>query len=211
MSSEGIDGKPNGGPKSRPESVPTPPNTAGKEFIQENLNALRPVLKGLALRLTKNEHDADDLVQDTWVRALTYAGSFDPNSNLEAWATTILRNIFFEKARKMNVRKETVLSPEIESQLRSLVEQEGHADIADLNRALEKIPPEQAEALVLVAGYGFSCDEAAQMIGCPSGTVKSRINRARASLAKLLGIKDVSEFVSSYNVSNSGTRKQPSV
>jgi RNA polymerase sigma-70 factor (ECF subfamily) len=69
-------------------------------------------------------------------------------------------------------------------------EQEGYVDLQDLRRALTKVPPQQREALILVAGAGFSYEEAAAIVGCPVGTVKSRVNRGRLKLAELLGWVD---------------------
>ena len=69
-------------------------------------------------------------------------------------------------------------------------EQEGYVDLQDLHRALTQVPPEQREALILVAGAGFSYEEAAAIIGCPVGTVKSRVNRGRLKLEELLGWVD---------------------
>jgi RNA polymerase sigma-70 factor (ECF subfamily) len=121
---------------------------------------------------------------------------FEEGTNLQAWLFTIMRNTFISQCRR-EVRE--VPDPDgLKAQaLTCPPEQDGYVDLQDLHRALSEVPPEQREALILVAGAGFSYEEAAAIVGCPVGTVKSRVNRGRLKLAELLGWVDPLEAGSS--------------
>jgi len=106
---------------------------------------------------------------------------------------TILRNTYYSQFRrqKREVRDE---DGEMSARLAVHPEQQGHADLADMKTALKQLSDEQREALMLITAEGLSYDEAAEICGCAVGTVKSRVNRARARLAELLGVESASEF-----------------
>ena len=153
-----------------------------------------PSLRAFALSLTRNMPDADDLVQDTIVKAWANFDKFTIGTDLRAWMFTILRNVFFSRKRK--TRREVEDPDEIHAN--SLFERpahDGHIAFAEFLRAFDKLTPEHREVLVLVGANGYSCDEAAQVMGVAVGTVKSRTNRARARLCELLGVKGGHEFL----------------
>ncbi len=158
---------------------------ADAEFRNLILNVL-PSLRAFAISLTNDPIRADDLVQETLVRAWSHADRFEAGTNINAWLFTILRNLFHSEYR---TRKREVEDPDgsYAERLRSAPEQQGHLDIQDLRVALARLPVEQREALILVGAEGLSYEEAAEICGCAVGTIKSRVNRARTRLAELLG------------------------
>lgn len=161
--------------------------------IQKDLAALVPNLRAFARSLCGNPHQADDLVQETLVKAWKNQSSFAEGSNLKAWLFTILRNTYLSERRK---RKHEVEDQDgiLASQLSTHGTQSGHMDFLDFQRAFSTLPPDQREALILIGAEGFSYEEAALMCGCAVGTVKSRVNRARGKLCEILGVEGASEF-----------------
>lgn len=156
------------------------------EFHQE-LAALVPNLRAFAKSLSGNADYADDLVQETLIKAWKNRSSFAEGSNLKAWLFTILRNTFLSDRRK---RKFEVEDPDgvLAGKLSVHGAQSGHMDFLDFAEAFEKLPDDQREALVLIGAEGFSYEEAALMCGCAVGTIKSRVNRARNKLLELMDI-----------------------
>ena len=148
-----------------------------------------PALRAFAISLTRNHSAADDLVQDTIVKAWTHIDKFMVGTNLQAWLFTILRNTFFSSLRK---RRREVADPEGIHAQRLFVkpDHDGKLAFADFQRAFDQLTPEHREVLILVGASGFSCEEAAEMIGVAVGTVKSRTNRARKRLAELMGLAE---------------------
>ncbi|WP_341368707.1 sigma-70 family RNA polymerase sigma factor [Yoonia sp. BS5-3] len=142
-------------------------------------------LRAFAVSLTRNPVAADDLVQDTIVKAWKGFHRYQPGTNLRAWLFTILRNTFYSDLRK--AQREQVSS---ENEIAELVTTPDHGDdriaLIDFERALGLLPPEQREALVLVGASGLSYQDAAMTCGVAVGTIKSRINRGRAKLAEIL-------------------------
>ncbi|MCW6507031.1 sigma-70 family RNA polymerase sigma factor [Hyphomicrobiales bacterium BP6-180914] len=152
-----------------------------------------PSLRAFAFSLCGNADRADDLVQETLMKAWINQNSFTQGTSMSAWLFTILRNVFYSEYRK---RRREVEDAEgtMAARLVSVPEQNGHMDLQDLRAALQKLPPEQREALILVGGSGFAYEEAAQICGCALGTLKSRVNRARNAIAALLAIETSSEI-----------------
>ena len=145
-----------------------------------------PDLRAFAISLSGKVDRADDLVQETLLRAMANISSFQPGTNMSAWLTTILRNLFRSEYRKRRyeVQDTDGLHPD------SLIvspEQHSRLEFEEFRGALASLPPDQREALLLVGACGFSCEEAATICESPVGTIKSRINRARTHLSKLLG------------------------
>jgi RNA polymerase sigma-70 factor (ECF subfamily) len=136
--------------------------------------------------LTRNSAVADDMVQDTVVKAWTNIDKFEKGSNMRAWLFTILRNTYYSNRRKARREVSDVDGVFTES-LAEKPAHDGHMQMADFRRALGQLKDEQREALLLVGASGFSYEEAAQMCGVAVGTIKSRTNRARAQLAEILG------------------------
>ena len=148
-----------------------------------------PALRAFALSLTRDGSSADDLVQDTIVKAWTHIDKFQPGTNLRAWLFTILRNTFYSARRK--TRREVSDSDGIHAaRLATRPEHDGRLALSDFRAAFEHLPDEQREALILVGASGFSYEEAASMTGVAVGTVKSRANRGRRRLAELLHLED---------------------
>jgi RNA polymerase sigma-70 factor (ECF subfamily) len=147
-----------------------------------------PSLRAFAISLSGSVDRADDLVQDTLLRALANIHRFEPGTNLNAWLFTILRNLFHSEYRK---RKREVEDADgsYAARLATAPEQNARLDFDDLRLALAKLSPDQREAVLLIGAEGFSYEEAAQICGTAVGTIKSRVNRARRRLAELLSLE----------------------
>jgi RNA polymerase sigma-70 factor (ECF subfamily) len=161
--------------------------------IRADLISVIPNLRAFAVSLSGNPDRADDLVQETLVKAWSNIGSFVEGTNLPAWLFTILRNIYYSEYRK---RRREVADPEgaFAAKLATAPAQNGHMDMLDFHAALQHLPNDQREALILIGASGLSYEEAASICGCAIGTMKSRVNRARNRLAELLSIHSGSEF-----------------
>lgn len=145
-----------------------------------------PAMRAFALSLTRNSATADDMVQDTIVKAWTNIEKFDQGSSMRAWLFTILRNTYYS-ARRKSRREVADVDGIFTENLAEKPAHDGHMQMADFRKALAQLSDEQREALLLVGASGFSYEEAAQMCGVAVGTIKSRTNRARAQLAEILG------------------------
>lgn len=158
---------------------------AAPDFEHALVGAI-PHLRAFARSFANDPARADDLVQETLVKAWNSRDSFTPGTNFRAWLFTILRNVYFSQHRKL---KREVDDPDDQYQHSLAVqpEQYGHLDLADFRAALGLLPSDQREALILVGAEGFSYEEAAEICGCAVGTIKSRVNRARNRLTELLG------------------------
>ncbi|MBN3855137.1 RNA polymerase sigma factor [Paraburkholderia sp. Ac-20340] len=144
-----------------------------------------PRMRRYARTLTGDAAWADDLVQDAAERALSRASSFRPDSNLRAWLLTILRNIYIDQLRG---RREIAMDDE-SAPWRTLEAPHGEVDglvLRDLQRALYQLPSAQREVLLLVGVEELSYQEASAVLGVPTGTVMSRLSRAREHLRVLL-------------------------
>lgn len=168
-----------------------PVNNAG-DPRSELVNHL-PALRAFALSLTREGASADDLVQDTIVKAWTNIEKFQPGTNLRAWLFTILRNTFYSSRRKA---KREVSDTDGIHAARQMTrpEHDGRLAMKDFRAAFVQLPDEQRESLILVGASGFSYEEAASMTGVAVGTVKSRANRGRRRLAELLNLADGEEL-----------------
>jgi RNA polymerase sigma-70 factor, ECF subfamily len=148
-----------------------------------------PSLRIFALSLSRNPSVADDLVQETVLKAWSKFHLYTQGTNLRAWLFTILRNSFHSLRRK-GAREVADVDGEMASRLASKPDHDGRMAMADLQAAMALLPAEQREALVLVGAMGFSIDEAAATCGCAPGTIKSRANRGRRALAVHLGLSE---------------------
>jgi RNA polymerase sigma-70 factor (ECF subfamily) len=146
-----------------------------------------PAMRAFALSLTRNHAAADDLVQDTIVKAWTRIDRFAPGTDLKAWLFTILRNTFFSDRRKA-VREVADPDGVHAAAIAEKPQHDGRIALAEFLRAFDRLSPEHREVLILVGANGYSCEEAAEMMGVARGTVKSRASRARARLCELLGL-----------------------
>jgi RNA polymerase sigma-70 factor (ECF subfamily) len=166
--------------------------------LKSDLLGAIPNLRAFAVSLCGNPDRADDLVQETLVKAWSNLGSFVEGTNMPAWLFTILRNIYYSEYRK---RRREVADSEgtIAARLATAPAQNGHMDFLDFREALQKLPADQREALVLIGASGMSYEEAAGICNCAVGTMKSRVNRARNRLIELLSIGSSSDFASDAN------------
>ena len=161
--------------------------------MRAEMLATMPKLRAFAISLSGNADRADDLVQETIVRAIANIDSFEPGSNMPAWLFTILHNVFRSEYRKRRREVEDI-DGRYTASLRRYPEQESVLEFKEFCRALAELPDEQREALILIAASGFSYRTAAQICGCAEGTIKSRVNRARAKLAESLAIPGPGHF-----------------
>ena len=166
--------------------------------LKSDLLAAIPNLRAFAVSLCGNPDRADDLVQETLVKAWTHLGSFVEGTNMPAWLFTILRNIYYSEYRK---RRREVADSEgtIAARLATAPTQNGHMDFLDFREALQTLPADQREALVLIGASGLSYEEAAGICNCAVGTMKSRVNRARNRLTELLSIGSSADLASDDN------------
>ena len=152
---------------------------------RDSVVAMIPALRAFAWSLSHNSSDADDLVQDALIKAWTHRDRFEPGTNLRAWLFTILRNTYYTNTvrRRREVRDE---SGKYAATLSAPATQDWSVAMRALQAALAELPDEHREALILVGAAGMTYEEAAVICGCALGTIKSRVNRARARLLKLM-------------------------
>src|SRR5665213_954077 len=163
------------------------------ESVRKTVLAAVPSLRAFAISLSGNVDRADDLVQETLLRALANIDSFQPGTNMSAWLFTILRNHFRSEYRKRRREVEDTDGHYAET-LKSQPEQYGQVEFREFREALTQLPQDQREALILVGASGFSYEEAANICGCAVGTIKSRVNRARSKLSALLYVDGAEDF-----------------
>jgi RNA polymerase sigma-70 factor (ECF subfamily) len=159
-----------------------------RDAMEASLIAAVPNLRAFANSLCGDPTRADDLVQDTLVKAWANLARFEEGSNLRAWLFTILRNTYFSELRKR--RREVEDCDGVFADRVSVPpEQHAHMDLIDFKKAFASLSDEQKEVLLLVGAEGFSYEEAAEITGAAVGTVKSRVNRGRVALSKALGFE----------------------
>lgn len=153
--------------------------------FRDQLVAIIPSLRAFARGLCGNRDLADDMVQDAMARAWAARQSYTPGSNFRAWMFMILRNHYYTTLRK-NARMVS-WDPEIaERVLVAAPTQQDGLNVQDVQAALLKLPAEQREVLLLIGANGVSYEEAAEIMGCAIGTIKSRLARGRVALAALI-------------------------
>ncbi len=162
---------------------------AAVENPRDQLVGHLPSLRAFAMSLTRNRSSADDLVQDTIVKAWSNIDKFAIGTNLQAWLFTILRNTYYSSLRR--TRREVADPDGIHAQgLFVRPDHDGRLAYRDFQHAFDQLSPEHREVLTLVGASGFSCEEAAVTMGVAVGTVKSRASRARKRLSELMGLAD---------------------
>jgi RNA polymerase sigma-70 factor, ECF subfamily len=161
----------------------------------EAMMAAIPSLNRFAISLCRDVNFANDLVQETLLRALISLESFEPGTNMSAWLFTILRNQFYSEYRKRRFEVEDI-DGFYAGQLASLPEQMGCLDIDELLRVFKWLPVKQRDAIVLVGVLGFSYMDAALICGCSIGTIKSRLSRARRLLGEILFLESTDDIFS---------------
>jgi RNA polymerase sigma-70 factor, ECF subfamily len=145
-------------------------------------------LRAFAISLTRDADQAEDLVQETVLRAISKQEQFVAGTNLQAWLFTILRNLFCSAYRKTRHEVEDVDGSYAATMI-SIPDYEDRIMLKDLASALAEVPHGQREAMMLVGAEGMTYEEAAQALGCAIGTIQSRVNRARNRLAEMMGLE----------------------
>ena len=157
--------------------------------FEDELSALLPRMRRFAHGLSRNPADADDLTQMTIERALRSKTQWQPGTRLDSWLYKIMRNLWIDTVRSRS-RKDKVEAPPDESETFGHDPRAGIEASIDLQRfmaAMERLPSEQREVVVLILIEGFGYREAAEMLDLPIGTVSSRLVRGRTALLALVG------------------------
>ena len=178
-----------------------PEDAALRERFERDAMPLLPSLYSAALRLTRNPSDAEDLLQETFLRAYRGFHQFQEGTNLKAWLYRILMNTFINSYRKKQREPQTISDEEVEDwYLYSKMAERGAEPSAetsvieslpdeDVQGALSSLPEQFRIAVLLADVEGFSYKEIADITGVPIGTVMSRLHRGRKALEK--GLWDV--------------------
>ena len=153
--------------------------------FKDELARVIPHLRAFGRSLSGNRDLADDLVQETLMKAWAARKRFQAGTNMRAWTFIILRNLFLSQMRRARFRGEWD-EQSANKLLAAPASQDRHIELADMQRALLHLPQPQREALILVGAGGFAYEEAAEICGCAVGTIKSRVARGRAALEQLL-------------------------
>jgi RNA polymerase sigma-70 factor, ECF subfamily len=161
--------------------------------FKEALLAEMSNLRAFAISLSGSVSMADDLVQETLLRAWSKSDKFQPGTSIRAWMFTILRNIYYSNYRK---RAREVQDSDNAYAQRLVVsgDQESHLDLEDFRKALARLPLEQREVLILVGANGLSYEQAATICDVEIGTIKSRLSRARSKLVEILGLDETGQL-----------------
>lgn len=154
--------------------------------VKRQVVDLIPALRAFARTFTPNTAEADDLVQETLVRALRSLSSFQAGTSLKSWLFTIMRNTYCTQYRK-KVREGPGMSECVSLHLTVAAGQEWSVAEKEFTTALSRLGEEQQQILIMVAGLGFTYEEAAAVMNCAIGTVKSRLSRARDALTHEMG------------------------
>jgi RNA polymerase sigma-70 factor, ECF subfamily len=161
-------------------------NTSGTpENVQEQIAALLPRLRRFARNLTRNPHDADDVVQMAVERALVKLGQWRRDARLDSWMFKIVRNVWIDELRSRGRQSKIFAAPEAgENVGEAVMEREG--DLMSVQSAMARLPEEQRSAVSLVLVEGLPYKEAAEVLDIPIGTLTSRLARGREALQAML-------------------------
>ena len=153
--------------------------------FKDQLAVVIPHLRAFGRSLSGSRDLADDLVQETLLKAWAARKRFQAGTNMRAWTFIILRNLFLSQMRRARFKGEwdEITASKI---LAAPASQDRHIELGDMQRALMHLPQPQREALILVGAGGFAYEEAAEICGCAVGTIKSRVARGRVALENLL-------------------------
>jgi RNA polymerase sigma-70 factor (ECF subfamily) len=181
------------------QAVPTPADEELRERFERDVLPLLPSLYGAAIRLTRNQTDAEDLVQETYLRAFRGFAGFQEGTNLKAWLYRILTNSYINTYRKKQRSPQIVEGPDdldewyLYDRLGGQsTEQSAEAAVLDtipdeaVKRAVESLPERFRLPVLLADVEGFSYKEIAEIMDTPIGTVMSRLHRGRKALEKAL-------------------------
>jgi RNA polymerase sigma factor (sigma-70 family) len=176
--SDNLDDQPAESPRGEPVPLSDP------EF-KKQLAQVIPHLRAFGRSLSGSRDLADDLVQETLLKAWAARKRFQAGTNMRAWTFIILRNLFLSQMRRARFKGEwdEITASKL---LAAPASQDRHVELGDMQRALLHLPQPQREALILVGAGGFAYEEAAEICGCAVGTIKSRVARGRVALEQLL-------------------------
>lgn len=160
--------------------------TSSRDEVRTDVVALIPALRAFAWSLCRDTTDADDLVQETLLKALANLDKFAPGTRLRAWLFTIMRNTFYSRIRTQG-RETTGAEDCVSGDLISQPTQEWNVRGGELMEIVRSLPVHYRDTLILVVMMGESYEAAAEICGCTVGTVKSRVNRARNMVISALG------------------------
>ena len=168
---------------------PPPPDPVKTDYwerraFEKQLINVIPDLRAIARMMTRDGTAADDLVQDTVVRALRAFRKFEPGSNMKAWAFRIMHNCHINVIRR---RRLYPVGDLIDDWQEAAPAQEDSVELREVLRAVDRLAPAHREVIMLIRAGGVSYNEAAEIMSCKLGTVKSRLNRADAALREALG------------------------
>lgn len=158
-----------------------------KDAFLTGVTDLLPRLRRFAAGLARNPADADDLCQAAIERALISRQQWQEGTRLDSWMYRIMRNIWIDTARARTRRDKTFTDEDAGMSVGVMGNQEAQVELTMVDRALQTLPDEQREAVLLVLVEGYKYAEAAEIIGCPIGTLTSRLLRGREALMVKLG------------------------
>jgi RNA polymerase sigma-70 factor (ECF subfamily) len=159
---------------------------AGQETNEVSIVSLIPALRAFARTFCRIPDDADDLVQETLTKGLANIDKFEAGTRMKSWLFTIMRNTYYTRVR-VSVREAPGLADCASLRPISEATQEWSVQGKEVHQAIQSLPEHQREVLMLIGVLGVSYEETAEICGCAVGTVKSRLNRARASVLESLG------------------------
>jgi RNA polymerase sigma-70 factor (ECF subfamily) len=174
---------PGAGPADPLRPTAAPPR--GPCPFAEAMLAATPALTAFAMSLARRRDRAEDLVQETLLKAWARRDAFTLGSNMRAWLFTILRNLFYSQMRAAG-REVADVDGALAERLAVGPAHDGRMELAEVRRAVEGLPADQRSALLMIAVAGLSYEAAAAASGCAVGTIKSRVSRARARIASEL-------------------------
>jgi RNA polymerase sigma-70 factor (ECF subfamily) len=163
--------------------------TTGLEEIRERIVELLPRLRRFARSLSRNQYDADDLVQSVVERAWRHHEQLKPGASVASWMFGIMKNAWIDDRRSRGRRGE-VAFPEDSGDHPAVNPTDMNASLWSVSEAMDKLPEDQRLAVALVLVEGLSYKEAAELLDIPMGTLTSRLARGRTALAAALGDKD---------------------
>ncbi|WP_370190663.1 RNA polymerase sigma factor [Qipengyuania sp.] len=157
--------------------------------FEQDLLAMLPRLRRFATGLCGNPADGDDLCQMSIERALANRDKWQDGTRLDSWMYRIMRNLWIDEGRATTRRRETFVAEEAGLSVGGDGAQESAVELSMVDRAMQQLPEEQREAVLLVMVEGYAYKEAAEIVGCPVGTLNSRLVRGRDALLEILGEK----------------------
>ena len=157
-----------------------------REKLLQDIERLIPILRRYARFLVRDSHGTDDLVQDCLERAVRHLDQFRAGTNLRAWLLTIMRNCFFDGRRRQKGQIHVAWEDLAGEPAWSPARQEHNILLQELHQAFLLLPEEQKLAMICVIFEGLSYDDAAEVLGAPAGTIKSRVSRGRETLRQAM-------------------------